>query len=553
MSTTEIKTQMGKLRDAKQELKRREARRSWADGALAALPTTESSTGGALSAVDLALGRSDDAEVQDTSQGAVADDSNSAASDSHTGDDRVLDPLDEDVRSSLDVDAVDAGLGNSKASAPKSFKRAVEAGAALASLDADLLFPSGSSERHGSGAHTSQLGFASFGSGTTAANNHPEERDVAARIRKADPPADEVEDDKCRPPMVMFKGKCIDSPDLEPRPWGLPTRRQYKRSLARMRRYPHYRTRQRSYRRRYRRNWSNAQKRYTRMQWDQYHAKHKSDCVFPRVKKGHRCVNSPLREPHAWGLPNKPWRRYTPREKVMWKQADKSWQRGLKQSLPARERGAARSLIPRRRWEKGKKRTRHLIPQRFPQRRGSNTILGDNWISGANAGSGYPDGRLSPRKRWQQLRPASPFADHLVKNSPRSLRSHTPPLFRPFGHAHDHDLTHPFWTRKELRKYYRPEIKKVLRSFVPKLGRYVPSSEVQRQFHPRNPRGRPVRRHDRFRPLSKHPEEGIKPGSPSEPTGLATPEEQRIINGDNMFAPLQDDKSPAELVLAKKQ
>ena len=133
------------------------------------------------------------------------------------------------------------------------------------------------------------------------------------------------------------------------------------------------------------------------------------------------------------------------------------------------------------------------------------------------------------------------------------MRGHTPTLLKPFGHAHDHDLTHPYWTRKALRKWYKPQIKKVLRSFVPKLGRYVPMRQVQRQFHPRNPQGRPVRRHDRFRPLSKDLKKGVEPGAPSKPEGVATPEEKQLLNGDNMFAPLQDDESPAEAVLAKKQ
>jgi len=288
------------------------------------------------------------------------------------------------------------------------------------------------------------------------------------------------------------------------------------------------------------------------MQWKQYRAKHKSYCVFPRVRQGYRCVNSPLRQPRAWGLPSKPWRRYSPRERRQWKRADRRWRKGLKKSLPARYRGAARSLIPRKRYTNGKKKTRHLIPQRFPQRRGSNTVLGDNWISGANAGSGYPDRRLSPRKQWRQLRPASPLADRLVKNRPGMLRGHTPTLLKPFGHAHDHDLTHPYWTRKALRKWYKPQIRKALRSFVPKLGRYVPMRQVQRQFHPRNPQGRPVRRHDRFRPLSKDPKKGVEPGAQSKPEGVATPEEKQLLNGDNMFAPLQDDESPAEAVLAKK-
>ena len=184
--------QLRHLRDAKQELQRREARRRWADGALAALPTTEATTGGALNAADLALGGGDDAEEQDTSRGAVAGDSDSASSDGHGEDEGAPSPRDVDQLSRLDVDAVGAGDSNSMASADKSFERGVKAGAALASLDAALLFPGGSSDRHGSGAHTSQLGFRDDGSARhSSPSNHPQDRGPAAMARAADPAVEE--------------------------------------------------------------------------------------------------------------------------------------------------------------------------------------------------------------------------------------------------------------------------------------------------------------------------------------------------------------------------
>ena len=35
--------------------------------------------------------------------------------------------------------------------------------------------------------------------------------------------------------------------------------------------------------------------------------------------------------------------------------------------------------------------------------------------------------------------------------------------------SHDHDLTHPYWTRAYIRKFYKPQIKAVNRGTAPKV------------------------------------------------------------------------------------
>lgn len=139
--------------------------------------------------------------------------------------------------------------------------------------------------------------------------------------------------------------------------------------------------------------------------------------------------------------------------------------------------------------------------------------------------------------RWRQLRPASPLADHLVRNIPRHLRSHTPQFLRPFSHRHDHHLTHPYWTRNYIRRFYKPQIKKVNRGRLPRVwkSRYVPAKVANRQFHPRHPRGRGAPRRDRFRPLSRNPEKGRRPGRPSTAAGIPTAKEKKLLKGDGMF------------------
>jgi hypothetical protein len=219
----------------RREARRREARRKAADGALAALPTTEASTGGALSAVDAALGRE---EHQAEGEGSGIIDFDPAAfvdKDEHNkADHGALKSLDADLLSSMDSLEQEglalpayADEADSQAAEYGSAAKASKARAELASLDAHLLFSSGSTDlplkprKHS--ARVSQLGFGNYGQAKEA---RPEERGPEARARFLDPPAEEEDDDKCRAPMVMFEGKCIDSPSRQPRPWGLPTRRR---------------------------------------------------------------------------------------------------------------------------------------------------------------------------------------------------------------------------------------------------------------------------------------------------------------------------------------
>lgn len=234
--TKELRTRLQHLMEAKRrEARRREARRKAADGALAALPTTEASTGGALSAVDAALGRE---EHQAEGEGSEIVDFDPAAfvdKDEHNkADHGALKSLDADLLSSMDslqqeglALPAHAAEADSQPAEYRSAAASSKTSAELASLDADLLFSSGSTDRplqpRKRSAHLSQLGFSDYGQATEA---RPDERGPEARARFLDPPAEEEDDDECRPPMVMFEGKCIDSPSRQPRPWGLPTRRR---------------------------------------------------------------------------------------------------------------------------------------------------------------------------------------------------------------------------------------------------------------------------------------------------------------------------------------
>lgn len=553
LKTAEVlQARLQHVKDARQ--RRREARRRAADGALAALPTTTAATDGALSAIDLAL----DADSGHTH--ARAPDPAHAAAEHQADDDAARRAALRSLKEDLLASRYGEGGGDARAVAEKSFAAGVKTGATLASLDADFLFPGvpspGSAPRHGP--RISQLGFMGKGNGGQPPlrglrGNEGGEKGATAQARAADQPAEEEDDDVCRPPMVLYKGKCTDTPSRQPRAWGLPTKRRYYRHLHGLRRYSDYRSRRAKYRRAYARSLYRARKRYYGLERQQYRSRHRSECVSPRVRKGYSCVGSPLRQPRAWGLPAKPYSEYSPKEQQQWRLANKMWERGLHQTRKPRDRSATASLNPRRRYRMGYKSLRHLVPQRFPQRRHSNVILGDNWISGANAGEGYPDRRLSPRERWRRLLPASPFSDHLVKNRRRNLRSKTPEFLRPFrtgGHRHDHDLAHTYWTDQGLDKLYKAPIRQALRSSIfPKDSRTVPIKVVNRQFHPLLP----THQHDRFRPLSKHPERGLEPGRASAAAGAPTAEEQKLLKGANLFSPLEDDMSPAESVLAQKQ
>ena len=245
IKTKQLRTRLQHLMGMKRrDERRREARRRAADGALAALPTTEASTDGALGAVDAALGRQDPQEqVEDTRASrdrpsAVMKsleaellsslDSKAEADEARSGVTRAsrnrpsgdFESPDAQLLSSL-VSGTKTDAASSKAADHKLAAGASKTVAALASLDADLLFSSDTTalplKRRKHGARISQLGFQDYGVETEG----PE-----ARARWTDDPAEEEDDDECRPPMVMYKGKCIDSPSRQPRPWGLPTRKR---------------------------------------------------------------------------------------------------------------------------------------------------------------------------------------------------------------------------------------------------------------------------------------------------------------------------------------
>jgi hypothetical protein len=333
-----------------------------------------------------------------------------------------------------------------------------------------------------------QLGFVSDGKERKAVHDLHGTTEAEAAAEAADPIGDEVEA-RCAPPRVWIRvGKkkvkrCVDTPRRQPRAWGLPSWRRYRRASPR-------------YRRRYRRRQMRAYKRYAvALRKQLKYRYHPRTCTSPMVKRGKRCVHSPLRSRRAWGLPRKPLSKYTRAEWRRLRSANRAYTRGLRGSHK-QNRGKYRVGI------------HSLIPQRFPHRDGAS--LGDNVISNSNAWWEPPDATDS-------------FNDRMIKRD-KHLRSRTPQFLRAFTGRHDHDLTHPYWTRKNLRKLYKPQIRRAIRSkIMPSLGKYVPARRYQRQFHPREVLQRHALRRDRFRPLSRFPNYGrptraqVKKSFPGDP------------------------------------
>jgi hypothetical protein len=59
---------------------------------------------------------------------------------------------------------------------------------------------------------------------------------------------------------------------------------------------------------------------------------------------------------------------------------------------------------------------------------------------------------------------------------------------RPFVGEHDHDLRHSYWTRTNVRKYYKPEVRALQKSQIfPEglLSSFVPVKKFLKQLHPR--------------------------------------------------------------------
>jgi hypothetical protein len=103
-------------------------------------------------------------------------------------------------------------------------------------------------------------------------------------------------------------------------------------------------------RRIYQRRMRRAYKRYARALRRRLNYRyHPRTCTSPRVKRGKRCVHSPLRQPHAWGLPRKPLSRYSRAERHRLKHVNRLYTLGLRRSRRqnrGKYRSGLHSIIP---------------------------------------------------------------------------------------------------------------------------------------------------------------------------------------------------------------